>query len=85
MNLPAGTTTGRTSIEYKPVYILHAEAPVYYPAEDGLGSYCNTAVCTHQHPDTAQGKASADRCAARLARMIAKGTLPAWARLTNPI
>lgn len=82
--LPAGTTSGRTNIEFEKVYVLHATAPAYYPAPDG-GSYYNTATCIHAHPDTQKGKEAAEECAERLARIIATGRLPKWATLAYPL
>jgi hypothetical protein len=84
MNLPTGTSSGRTNVEYEKVYVLHATAPVYYPAPNGA-TYCNTATCTHKHSDTDAGRIATEECAARLARIIATGRLPLWATLSNPI
>ena len=84
--LPAGTTSGsygtRPTPETRTVY--HGSAPVYYPAPGG-GSFCNTATCTHDHPDTTEGYAAAEECSARLARIIESGRLPKWATLAMPI
>ena len=84
MILPTGTTSGRTSVESEVVYVLHGSAPVYFPAPEG-GQYCNTATCTHTHPDTREGKEAAVECSERLARIIASGRLPKWASLAQPL
>ena len=84
MRLPENTTSGQTRVEYVPVLVLHATAPVYHPAPEG-GSYCNTATCTHDHPDTPTGRRVAEECAARLARIIESGRLPEWATLAYPV
>lgn len=82
--LPTGTSSGRTTVEEEKVFFLHGSAPVYYPAPGG-GTYCNSATCTHRHPDTLAGRHDAEACGARLARIIETGRLPRWATLSNPI
>lgn len=82
--LPTGTTSGMTQRQTETRYVFHGWAPVYYPAPNG-GSYCNGATCTHDHPDTEKGIRESEECAERLARIIATGRLPQWAKLDAPI
>lgn len=82
--LPEGTTSGMTTTDWERRYVLHATAPVYYPAPDGA-SYCNNATCTHDHPDTEAGLEQTKQCAERLARIIRSGRLPVWAKLQYPL
>jgi hypothetical protein len=82
--LPTGTTSGQTKTEYERIYVLHASVPVYSPAPGG-GDYCTTATCIHNHADTVKGRMAAKDCADRLARFVAKGRLPQWARLAAPL
>jgi hypothetical protein len=84
MRLPQNASSGRTTVEYEKRYVLHAEAPVYYPAPDGA-TYTNSATCKHDHPDTDKGREATEECAARLARIIGSGRLPDWATLTYPL
>lgn len=84
MKLPTNTTSGMTNVEVEKVFYLHGSAPVYYPAPGG-GTYCNSARCTHRHPDTREGSEAARQCSDKLARIISSGRLPAWAELTAPI
>lgn len=86
LELPAGATTGAgaSPIEVETIYVLHASAPVYYPAPDGA-TYCNQATCTHAHPDTPAGREAAEACGESLRRIIRSGRLPKWATLASPI
>ena len=84
MRLPENTTSGSTRVVTETVFVYHGSAPVYYPAPGGA-TYCNTATCTHKHPDTTEGARAAEACSDRLARIIESGRLPDWATLSNPL
>lgn len=85
MKLPRTVmASGYHQTQWERRYVLHAEVPFYIPAPGG-GQFCNTAVCTHDHPDTEEGVVITRECAARLARIINSGRLPDWAKAVNPL
>ena len=58
---------------------LHATAKRWHPAPEG-GSYEENFQCTHNHPDTRAGYDAVKDCGQRLARILATGRIPGWAK-----